>query len=69
VTSGTGWIQEWGGEKQQINAGDVIWTPPGIKHWHGATTGGDMTHIAITGDLDGKIVDWLEKATEDEYLG
>lgn len=69
VTSGTGWIQEWGGKKQQINAGDVIWTPPGIKHWHGATTSGDMTHIAITGDLDGKIVDWLEKVTEDEYLG
>jgi quercetin dioxygenase-like cupin family protein len=69
VTSGTGWVQEWGGDKQQMNAGDVIWTPPGVKHWHGATTTEPMTHIAITGDLDGKIVEWMEKVTDDEYLG
>jgi quercetin dioxygenase-like cupin family protein len=68
VTEGTGWVQEWGGEKQQMNVGDVIWTPPGVKHWHGATTTGAMTHVAITGDLDGKNVEWMEKVTDDEYL-
>jgi quercetin dioxygenase-like cupin family protein len=68
VTAGTGWVQEWGGDKQQINVGDVIWTPPGVKHWHGATPAGAMTHLAITGDLDGNIVEWMEKVTDDEYL-
>jgi quercetin dioxygenase-like cupin family protein len=68
VTAGTGWVQEWGGDKQEITVGDVIWTPPGVKHWHGATPARAMTHLAITGDLDGNIVEWMEKVTDDEYL-
>jgi quercetin dioxygenase-like cupin family protein len=68
VLSGTGWVQEWGGAKLQINPGDVIWTPPGVKHWHGATPEGAMTHLAITGSLDGTAVDWLEQVADEEYL-
>lgn len=67
VTAGTGWVQQEGGEKQEIKLGDVIWTPPGVKHWHGATTTTAMTHIAIQGAVDGKNVDWMEKVTEEEY--
>ena len=68
VTAGTGWVQEWGGDKLQINVGDVIWTSPNVKHWHGATPAGAMTHLAITGDLDGEVVEWMDKVTDDEYL-
>jgi len=67
VTAGTGWVQEWNGEKQEIRPGDVVWTPPGVKHWHGATATNGMTHIAIQESLDGKAVDWLEKVTEEQY--
>jgi quercetin dioxygenase-like cupin family protein len=51
-----------------MNVGDVIWTPPGVMHWHGATTTEAMTHIAITGAVDGRNVDWMDKVTDDEYL-
>ncbi|KZS69825.1 (R)-mandelonitrile lyase [Mycobacterium pseudokansasii] len=68
VTSGTGWVQQWGGMRQQINPGDVIWTPPGVKHWHGATPSGEMTHIAIQEEVDGRFVDWLEKVSDEQYL-
>lgn len=68
VTSGTGWVQEEGGEKRVIRAGDVIWTPPGVKHWHGATDKNDVSHIAITNMKDGKGVDWMEKVTDEQYL-
>ena len=68
VTSGTGWVQQWDGEKQQINPGDVIWTPPGVKHWHGATATEEMTHIAIQDVVDGTNVDWMEKVSDDQYL-
>lgn len=68
VTSGTGWVQEWGGQKHQINPGDVIWTPPGVKHWHGATETTAMTHIAVQDTVDGRPVDWLEHVTDDQYL-
>ena len=47
VTAGSGWVQQWGGEKQEFRTGDVIWTPPGVKHWHGATAVEGMTHIAV----------------------
>jgi quercetin dioxygenase-like cupin family protein len=69
ITSGTGWVQQWGGAKQQINPGDVIWTPPGVKHWHGATAGEAMTHIAIQDSVDGRAVDWLEHVSDEQYLG
>ena len=68
VTSGAGWVQEEGGEKRAIKPGDVIWTPPGVKHWHGATEGEAMSHIAITNMKDGKNVNWLEKVTDVQYL-
>ena len=67
VTSGTGWVQEWGGERRQIQPGDVIWIPPDVKHWHGATATNRMSHIAITNVLDGKAVDWMEQVSDEEY--
>ena len=69
VTSGTGWVQESGGERRQIQPGDVIWIPPNVKHWHGATTTNRMSHIAITNMLDGRNVDWLEQVSDVEYAG
>ena len=68
VTAGTGWVQQEGGEKQEIRPGDVIWTPPGVKHWHGATATSGMTHIAIQEALDGKNVQWMEKVSDEQYL-
>ena len=67
VTSGRGWVQEWGGPKQEIKVGDVIWTPPGVKHWHGATAADDMTHIAIQEQVQGKVVDWMEHVSDEQY--
>ena len=69
VTAGRGLIQNWGGPIREIGPGDVIWTPPGEKHWHGAAPDSSMTHIAIQEVLDGKAVDWLEKVTDAEYRG
>jgi quercetin dioxygenase-like cupin family protein len=68
VTSGVGWVQEWGGEKREIKPGDVIWTPPGVKHWHGATATNSMRHIAIQENVDGRNVDWMEQVTDEQYL-
>jgi quercetin dioxygenase-like cupin family protein len=67
VTSGTGWVQEEGGQKREIKPGDVIWTPPGVKHWHGATETNAMSHIAITNMVGGKNVDWMEHVTDEQY--
>jgi 4-carboxymuconolactone decarboxylase len=67
VTAGTGWVQQEGGEKHEITPGDVIWTPPGVKHWHGATATHGMTHISIAEQLDGKSVDWLEQVSDVRY--
>jgi quercetin dioxygenase-like cupin family protein len=67
VTSGRGFVQAWGGPVREIKPGDVIWTPPGEKHWHGAAPDSKMTHIAIQEALDGKAVDWLEKVSEEQY--
>lgn len=67
VTAGVGYTQEWGGPIMEIRAGDVIWCPPGIKHWHGASPTTAMTHIALTGMLDGKNVEWLEKVSDEQY--
>jgi quercetin dioxygenase-like cupin family protein len=68
VTYGAGWVQEEGGEKREIKPGDVIWTPPGVKHWHGATATNSMSHIAITNMVDGKNVTWMEKVSDEQYL-
>jgi 4-carboxymuconolactone decarboxylase len=67
VTAGIGWVQQEGGEKQEIKPGDVIWTPPSVKHWHGATPTTATTHIAIQEEVAGKNVDWLEQVSEEEY--
>ena len=68
VTAGAGLAQTWGGPIQEIRAGDVISFEPGEKHWHGATKTNAMTHIAIQENLNGKVVDWMEKVSDQEYV-
>jgi quercetin dioxygenase-like cupin family protein len=60
-------VQDWGGEKRKIKPGDVVWIPPGVKHWHGATATNAMGHIAIQETVDGRNVDWMEKVTDEQY--
>lgn len=67
VTAGLGWAQREGGPVEEIRPGDVVWFPPGEKHWHGATATNAMTHIAIQERLDGKNVDWMEKVSDEQY--
>ncbi len=67
VTSGVGRVQQWGGPVEEIRAGDVVWTPPAVKHWHGASPTTAMTHIAIQEQLDGKVVEWMERVTDEQY--
>ena len=67
VTAGCGWAQRWGGPIEEIRPGDVVWFPPGEKHWHGATPTTAMTHIAIQEKLDGKVVDWMEQVSDEQY--
>lgn len=67
VTAGTGLVQQWGGPIQTINSGDVVWIPPGVKHWHGATPRTSMTHIAIQEAVGGKVVDWMEHVSDEQY--
>ncbi|MFT4066726.1 cupin domain-containing protein [Paraburkholderia sp.] len=67
VISGVGLTQEWGKPVQVIRPGDVVWCPPGVKHWHGAAPGTAMTHLAVTGTVDGKNVTWMEKVTDEQY--
>jgi quercetin dioxygenase-like cupin family protein len=69
VTSGCGWAQRWGGPREEIRPGDVVWFSPGEKHWHGATATTGMTHIAVQEHLDGKAVEWLEHVSEEQYQG
>jgi quercetin dioxygenase-like cupin family protein len=69
VTAGSGLAQRWHGPIEEIRPGDVVWFPPGEKHWHGASATTAMTHIAIQEALDGKPVDWLEKVTDEQYQG
>jgi quercetin dioxygenase-like cupin family protein len=69
VMAGGGWCQRLGGPREEIRPGDVVWIPPGEKHWHGATATTGMTHIAIQEKLDGKAVEWLEQVSEEEYRG
>lgn len=67
VTSGVGWVQRWGGRIEEIRPGDVIWISPGEKHWHGATPTIAMTHIAIHEALNGSVVEWMEKVSDEQY--
>ena len=67
VTAGTGRVQRWGDPVDEIRQGDVVWIPPGQKHWHGAAPNRSMAHIAIVEQLDGKAVDWMEKVSDAQY--
>ena len=67
VTSGVGRVQCWGRPIEEIRPGDVVWFPPGEKHWHGASPTTAMTHIAIQEQHDGKTVDWMEHVTDEQY--
>jgi quercetin dioxygenase-like cupin family protein len=67
VTAGQGWAQREGAPVEEIRSGDVIWFAPNEKHWHGATPTTAMTHYAIAEKLNGKVVDWLEKVTDQQY--
>jgi len=67
VTAGCGWVQREGGRVEEIRPGDVVWFPPGEKHWHGATPTTAMSHIAIQEKLDGKAVEWMEQVSDEQY--
>ncbi|MBU4684551.1 cupin domain-containing protein [Cedecea davisae] len=67
ITQGRGWLQEWGGEIQEMHPGDIVWIPEGVKHWHGASPQTAMTHIAIAESLNGSPVEWLEKVSDEQY--
>ena len=67
VTAGCGWVQRLGGAIEEVRPGDVVWFSPGEKHWHGATPTTAMTHIAIQEKKDGKVVEWLEQVSEEQY--
>ncbi len=69
VTEGVGRTQQWGGPLQEIRAGDVVWCPAGVKHWHGAAPDSVMTHVALTGVRDSQNVTWLEKVSDEQYHG
>ena len=67
VTAGRGFVQSWGGPVEEINPGDVVLCPPGEKHWHGATPTSAVTHLAIQEALEGKVVNWMEMVSDDQY--
>lgn len=67
VVSGVGLTQEWGRPVQEIRPGDVVWCPPGMKHWHGAASATAMSHLAVAGTVDGKNVEWMEKVSDEHY--
>jgi len=67
VTAGNGLVQSWGEPIEKIRPGDVVWSPPGEKHWHGAAPTTTMTHISIVEQLDGKSADWMEKVSDEQY--
>jgi quercetin dioxygenase-like cupin family protein len=67
VVAGLGWVQREGGPKEEIRPGDVVWFAPNERHWHGASATNGMSHIAVQESLNGKVVDWLEHVTDEEY--
>ncbi|MBY3217666.1 cupin domain-containing protein [Rhizobium laguerreae] len=67
VTAGLGLVQAWDGPVQEIKPGDIVWIPPGMKHWHGASAENGMSHIAFSESLDGKSVEWMEKVSDEQY--
>ena len=69
ITYGCGWIQKEGGSIEEVHPGDVVWFEPNEKHWHGATEKNGMSHIAIQENLNGKMVEWMEKVSDEQYKG
>jgi len=69
VVSGCGWVQSEGQQKVEIRPGDIVWCPSNERHWHGATPTTSMTHVAIAEALDGKVVEWIEKVSDEQCLG
>ena len=67
VLSGVGRVQREGGSIEEIKPGDIVWIAPGEKHWHGAASTIAMTHIAMQEELNGKVVDWMEKVSDEQY--
>ena len=67
VTSGAGWVQQDGGPIEDVQPGDVVWFPPGINHWHGATPSVAMSHLAIQEAADGSPVTWMEEVADEQY--
>jgi len=67
VTTGSGYVQRWNGPIEKIHPGDVVWCPPGEKHWHGAAPNAAMIHIAIQEEVDGRYIDWMEKVSDEQY--
>ncbi len=67
VTSGNGWVQEWGGPTRALQPGDVVWIPPGIKHWHGASASSALVHIAVQEALAGVYAEWHEQVSDEQY--
>lgn len=68
VTAGLGWTQCDGGPIVELRPGDIVFCPPGHRHWHGASPNNAMTHIALQEALDGKAVEWMEPVSDAEYL-
>lgn len=66
VTEGFGYTQEWGREIVALYPGDVVWCPPGVKHWHGASSNTSMSHIAVS-EVSDEGVTWLETVTDRQY--
>ncbi|MEZ0212936.1 MAG: cupin domain-containing protein, partial [Xanthobacteraceae bacterium] len=68
IISGRGWVQKEGGPVEEVVPGDLVWIPPNVRHWHGASAEQAMSHLAVHEELDGKVVTWMEKVTDAEYL-
>jgi quercetin dioxygenase-like cupin family protein len=68
ITAGCGWVQREGGDVEDVHPGDVVWFEPAEKHWHGATATNGVSHIAIQENLNGEVVEWLEKVSDSQYI-
>jgi quercetin dioxygenase-like cupin family protein len=69
IIHGVGWVQQWGGPKLEVRPGDVVWFPPNIKHWHGATATTGMSHYSLAEIYEGRSSDWMEPVTDAQYMG
>ncbi|HEY8780064.1 MAG TPA: cupin domain-containing protein [Mucilaginibacter sp.] len=67
ITSGLGWVRHEGGPVEEVRPGDVVWFEPNEKHWHGASATNGLSHIAIQENLNGKVVDWMEHVSDEQY--